>query len=190
MRRLGLVLTAVLALGLLAACGNDDAADASDSTPAVSDAARDTETGADADSEPSDPPGGEGTVTVDGAVYDLGSVRSCEPVDDAAGVEELFSLIASGPQGSTLDLYINEVSGSFGHGLMWSGPEGIFDTHVTGVGPTWIGDGDISYDGPVIDTDGGRATGSATLVNSFTMDPSDTIDIAFDVEIPTSLTTC
>ena len=210
MRRLGLVLAAVLALGLLAACGDeaDADADAPSSDPPPAETASDPQAGSDEETGDRNPPdddvtgaptadasdgsqgGSEGTVAVDGTAYDLHAVRLCEPVDDVPGVEELFSLIASGPQGSTLDLYINEISGSFGHGVMWSGPEGIFDTHVTGVGPTWIGDGDISYDGPVIDTDGGRATGNATLVDSFTMDPSDTIDIAFDVEIPTSMTTC
>ena len=198
MRRFAALAFALLLAGALAACGDDDSDTASPPEgPAATDAVADADpgTGTEGDDTPSSPSAGSGaagTATVGGTQYSFDDALLCEP-DDAfpdgmdRGLEAQF--LGRSDSGSIqLDLYITDFGGFEMHDVSWAGPEGFFMASISEVGGTWMGEGDEVYQDAPISIDGNRATGSVVLYDSMTFE--DTLDIDFDVVIPSETFAC
>ena len=195
---LHLIAIALLATGLLAACGNDDDSADDDSTgaqqsDAESDATRDD--GDSADDDTGDWSAiADAEIVFEGTSYGLGEIRRCEIPSSGPNLEVHETIHGlreqDGMLGLVFILQISESPAEEIHWVSWRGPEGLRETYVMGSGDDWLGDGQVEYDSPVINLDGDRATGAATLANPRSLDPDDSIDITFDVAIPDERTSC
>lgn len=199
--RLARILAALtLAAGLLTACG-DDSGDTGAGTSPPAETAEGSPTDVSGEPDEASQDGGgaaagsaDATIVVDGTAHELSEVRRCEQPETGSSETQILEAIhgLSAEDGTlVLVLQITETPVSETHWVSWRGPEGLFDTFVVGGGTgEWIGDGEITYDGPIIALDDGRAVGSAILADSQTLDPDDRIEITFDVAVPASTTPC
>ncbi len=146
-------------------------------TPDVPESESETELGAEAEVE------GEalGTVTVDGVLYDIDTLRNCEPLEDGPFDTELelqgrgTVSDGAGYDGGDwvqIDVYVRSMSGTSMNEVSWAGPEGVF------------GGGDA----PTITLTEGTVTGSATPVDALTQ--SESIEVTFDLPVPDELINC
>lgn len=200
MHRLAALALTLLLAGFLAACGDDDSDTSNPADTAAGSSTADDTADGPADDTASDDPADEGddtppastgdagTATVDGATYGFDRALRCDP--DSVGVPGLEREIEAQflGDGVQLDVYVESINGMPMHQVSWAGPEGIFGASFTQIGDSWMGEGDDIYqDSPVV-VDGDRATGSVVLYDAMTME--DTIELDFDVTIPSETFAC
>jgi hypothetical protein len=186
MRRL-LALFVLMSLTLVA-CGDEGGSDSPTTTagqPGTTAAG-----GSDTTAPTGPPPSGDGgTATVNGTTYTFNMVLKCE-FDEDLGFELEMQALGSSPDGSVqLDLLIGSFVGSAMHDVSWAGPEGIFSGGAMELSGTWTDmETGTAVDGPIIYTDGGVATG--TVVMAAVTGSDATIEVAFEVPIPTEDFAC
>ncbi len=191
---LHLVAAILLITGVVAGCGDDDT---DVDTPQADHEANGSDDQDDGVDENGDSPrlgAADASIVVDGTTHELSEVRRCEPPETGSGETQITEAIhgLSADDGTlVLVLQVTETPVSETHWVSWRGPEGLFDTFVIGGGTgEWIGDGEIVYDGPIINLDGRRAAGSAILADSQTLDPDDRVEITFDIAVPADFSSC
>ena len=179
MKRMNLMFGAIAALVLVAGCGADPVA-GGPSSESVNEAAsserEQTATETPDGSEPAAQEQAQGQVTVDGVSYSLDSVHACDPLNDGL-VERELELQGTGThEGDRLqvDVYVQTVGGQPMNDVAWAGPEGIFGDPR---------DLDLS-----VDDAAARVSGTATLHDAMTQ--VETINIEFDVRIPSDTVAC
>jgi len=187
-RRVAPTLVVLFAL-VVVGCGDDGGGDGPTTTAATTQSTGASVTTAASGGE-SPTSGDAGTATVDGTTYSFRDLYLCE-FDEELGFElELQARGATDGGAFQLDLVIGSFAGSPFHDVSWFGPEGIYSGSGMQVGETWVNadDGMTQLDGPPISTDGGVASGSATLTD--VTESGDPIEISFSVPIPTEFFAC
>lgn len=177
-------LSVVLALGLaLTACDGGDDAEPDATAPATTSAARsevETESAdAAAATEDAEPdaaadaaPGEFGSFAVEGTDFAVTGLNRCEPFSDAPGNLDLQALAT----GAILNLPVN--GDALDISVQGSAIEDAFGSISFAVG-------DAPADFAV---DGDRITGTATLEDAF--GGGDTVEVAFDVQVPDEINPC
>lgn len=207
MRATRVLAIVALLVGLLTACGNDDADTAGpppeDGTPDLTeadptdpqdDAADTAENGTEepSDDSPAQPSGDAGTFTVDGVTYQLHEAINCEPDDLGIEIREpiLDTQYVGRSDDSGVLVHISqvEIAGNPAWDVSYSGPEGVFGSHLSEMGGEWVGEGDSTYSDAPVDVDGNTITGAVTLYDSMTME--DTVETEFEVTFPSQTTAC
>lgn len=172
-------LTVVLALGLvLTACGGDDAepdtpasGSTSDTTSEVESETADAAAAPDAGA-PDAAPGEFGSFTVEGTEFAVTGLNRCEPFSDEPGNIDLQALAA----GAILNLPVN--GDALDISVQGSAIEDAFGSISFAVG-----------DAPAeFSVDGDRITGTAILEDA--LDSGETVDVAFDVQVPEEINEC
>ena len=186
-RRVAPTLFTLLAL-VVVACGDDGGGDAPTVTAATTQSTGASVTTAASGGE-SPTPGAAGTATVNGTTYSFRDLYLCEFDEDLGFELELQALGRSDGASFQLDLLIGSFLGSPSHDISWFGPEGLFSGGAILAGEAWMNfdDAMTQADGPPISTDGGMATGTATLQP---IDDGDPIEVSFSVPIPTEFFAC
>lgn len=122
-----------------------------------------------------------GIVDVDGTRYEITELRNCEPLEDGV-VDRHLELQGIGEHDGErvqLDVYIEEIGDLPYDDVAWAGPEGVFGA----------GEHEGPYEAEVtIDDAGASVRGVATLVDAW--DPSETILVDFELEIPAETIAC
>jgi hypothetical protein len=207
MRATRVLALVALLVGLLAACGNDDAditgpADADDTTttaaesdpadPQDDDADEGADDGTDTDDSPAPSSGDAGTFTVDGVTYQMHEAINCE-LDDL-GIEIREPILDTQYLGSsdddrvTVHISLAEINDNPGWDVAYNGPEGVFGSHLTEMGGEWVGEQDDTYSEAPVSVDGNTISGAVTLYDSMTME--DTVETEFEVTFPSQTTRC
>lgn len=209
------VLTVLLVLLTMVACGGDDdssnssapsndapAASGSSATDDNSDSTDDEDKATDESDESNDesgsPGGGDaiGSIEVDGQTFDVQEMLRCEPSFDG---EDNLDLQASGI-GLRLFIYINTPLGSAnalvahelsiqGSAIGSGGQTGVFSgaANSTQGGP-WLDEDANPLPGPPFTVAGDRVSGSLILADA--RGGAETIDVSFDVPIPSEVMDC
>ena len=200
---------AVLLLGTMTACGNDDSDDGgTDSAPDEAALTLETDAEGNVASDGDDiPPIGEGsgddagggtggsgaagTITVDGVEFGFDEVLRCEEdSSDLDNIERLLEVIYTGGD-FRLDLYTSEMDNvGVTQTINWVGPDGRFNGGAVETAGGWIDSvaGTTGGDEPPYEVDGNRITGSATL--SADRGSDTLVEISFDVVFPDETTRC
>lgn len=117
----------------------------------------------------------QGTATVGGTTYDITELRNCEPLQQEA-IESSLELQGFGEAADgervQIDVYIQSIGGSPLDVVAWSGPEGVYGTQEHA---------DVQLAGD-------RVSGSATMVDSFTLEEE--LAIEYDLAVPSELIAC
>ncbi|MGY6500891.1 MAG: hypothetical protein ACXIVQ_08390 [Acidimicrobiales bacterium] len=201
-----ILVTAVVAVGVLSACGDDDGSSA---TPPGGDTSGqsqgdDTATGggsgetADGDEDAWPPAsvagtGAAGTVTVNGVSHAIDATRSCDLTDFAAGDNRTREYWVQGiglvdPEDRWADVIeISVFEGTTSNpegitvGMRYRGPEGLYDNSAVGRGDIWTS-GSSRLDEQPIDVDGDPITASMSLTSSLG-DPA--VEVVVEIARPT-----
>ena len=203
-RSLRALIALLVASTVLVACGDDDdtaatgPGDDGEATSTDEDGSDDRGGGGD---DGAWPPadlrgtGAAGTVTVDGATYEIDAVRECDVTDFFVGdnAERTYMVEGIGLEDPEVDwsdeVVITVYTGiqtnpdQDEQGMGWDGPEGLYDNSAVGVddGP-WTS-GTDSLDGPPLDITDDRITGELFLRSSLGNPP---VDVAVDIATPTT----
>lgn len=191
----------LLAVGLMAACGNDDdtatpGPDDDGATAPVDDGG--SNGGGDDDAwPPSDlrGTGAAGTVTVDGTTYTIDAVRECDVTDFFVGdnAERQYMVEGIGLEDPEVDwsdeVVITVYTGiqtnpdQDEQGMGWDGPEGLYDNSAVGVGDGPWTSGTDTLDEPPLEISDDRITGELFLRSSLGNPP---VDVTADIATPTT----
>lgn len=116
-----------------------------------------------------------GTATVGGTSYDITELRNCEPLTQDA-IESSLELQGFGETADgervQIDVYIQTIGGTPLDVVSWSGPEGVFGTQ----------------DHADVQLADNRVSGSATMVDSFTLEEE--LAIEYNLVVPNELIDC
>ncbi len=199
-RLLRLLAILALATGLLAACGNDDNGDDTDSdTPDVPADAGDPsdtddpgdDTGSD-DPPESDSPGAAGTVVVDGVSYAMDESFRCDPdigVDMAERELDVQFLGSSSEGNITVHFSVGQIGSNPNQDFSYNGPEGVYGAFYSPLGgDQWMGEGDDTYDSEPFTVEGNSITGGGLLFDAMTME--DSIEVEVDLTFPDEIQSC
>jgi hypothetical protein len=193
-----LALLTAMAL-VLGACGGD-AGEVTTTVPSAAsettlpDSPADPDGDGDSASPPAPPSGPQvGSVVVDGTTYALNEALLCEEDEllQDLGLERAMELQGLGRAADgrvQIDLYMESFAGTEIHDVSWFGPEGIFTNSAILLGASWVDEDDQALPGPPITVSSGRATGSMVLYDA--TGSGSTIEVSFDVEVPTELFEC
>ncbi|WP_304454818.1 hypothetical protein [Nocardiopsis sp. YSL2] len=139
------------------------------------------EGGQEEDSDSNGPDTVLGTVTVDGAEYQITEVRNCAPLEQA-GVERELELQGRGVfdgEAIQVDAYVQTIGGASMDSVSWSGPEGVFGSQQAAMG---------SGQEVVLEVSGDQATGRAVLSDA--LEGSETVSVEFTLPVPGELVDC
>ncbi|GHC83762.1 hypothetical protein GCM10007079_25160 [Nocardiopsis terrae] len=122
-----------------------------------------------------------GTVSVDGAEYEITEVRNCVPLEQV-GIERELELQGFGDlDGETVqvDAYVQTIGGASMDSVSWSGPEGVF-----GSGQGAAGSGQEV----ALEVSGDQVTGSAVLGDALA--GTETVSVELTLPVPDELVDC
>ncbi|HEU0072882.1 MAG TPA: hypothetical protein VFS30_02645 [Dehalococcoidia bacterium] len=203
-------LTAFVALFFIlaaVACGGDDDSNSSSPSAGDSPAASSDDTNNDAtpaadDSDDTETPpaasgGGVGVVEANGQTFDVREVRRCEPFFEGEDNLDLQALASDGvilfvvintPLGSADQLLSHELSIQ-GSALGSGGQVGAFSgTGNSTQGGTWLNDDGSELSGAPFTLAGDRISGSMAVTDA--RGGPDSLDVTFDIPIPSEIIDC
>ena len=198
MLRRMLVVLPLFLMVVVVGCGGDDSsgsaatssdAPASDSNQTQQDSSNGDKPAVGSTAEPPAPAasGDAGVIQLDGKSFDVSDVRRCKPFFDGEGNLDLTAI----GNGVMLFININESGSSVSHELSLQGANagGVFSGAGTQApNRTWFDDNGDPLAGPPFTINGDHISGGLTVIDA--RGGPDTVDVTFDVSIPSDIVDC
>jgi len=198
-----ILLVSLFFLLTVAACGGDDDSSSSGPTSGDAPAASSSNDANGATTDDAKAPsassggGGVGVVEVDGQTYDINEVQRCKPFFDGEDNLDLQALASDGivlfvtintPLGAADQLLSHELSIQ-GSKLGSGGQIGAFSGAGSQIqAGAWLDDDANELPGAPFTIDGDRISGSMKVVDARGSDQ--TLDVTFDIPIPSDIMDC